>query len=55
MDDSYLSIEQISEHLDFGRDAVRARVTAKPMTAHRLGRLWKLEKEELDTTSGGNR
>ena len=48
MDDSYLSVEQISEYLGVSRDTVYTWITAKEMPAHRLGRLWKFKKEEVD-------
>ena len=55
MDDSYLSVEQIAEYLGVSRDTVYTWITAKEMPAHRLGRLWKFKKEEVDSwvKSGG--
>jgi excisionase family DNA binding protein len=55
MDDSYLSVEQIAEYLGVRRDTVYTWIGAKGMPAHRLGRLWKFKKEEVDTwvKSGG--
>ena len=55
MDDSYLSVEQIAEYLGVSRDTVYTWIAAKEMPAHRLGRLWKFKKEEVDSwvKSGG--
>jgi excisionase family DNA binding protein len=55
MDDSYLSVEQIAEYLGVRRDTVYNWITAKGMPAHRLGRLWKFKKDEVDgwVKSGG--
>ena len=55
MDNSYLSVEQIAEYLGVSRDTVYTWITAKGMPAHRLGRLWKFKKEEVDgwVKSGG--
>jgi excisionase family DNA binding protein len=55
MDDSYLSVEKIAEYLDVSKDTVYTWITAKGMPAHRLGRLWKFKKEEVDgwVKSGG--
>ncbi len=55
MDDSYLSVEQIAEYLGVSKDTVYTWIAAKEMPAHRLGRLWKFKKEEVDgwVKSGG--
>ena len=55
MDDSYLSVGQIAEYLGVSRDTVYTWITAKEMPAHRLGRLWKFKKKEVDgwVKSGG--
>lgn len=48
MDDSYLSVEQLSAYLGVSRDTVYTWITGKRMPAHRLGRLWKFKKDEVD-------
>jgi excisionase family DNA binding protein len=55
MSDSYLSVEQIAEYLGVSKDTVYTWITAKGMPGHRLGRLWKFKKEEVDAwvKSGG--
>ena len=49
MDDSYLSVDQIAEYLGVSSDTVYTWIPAKGMPAHRLGRLWKFKKEEVDS------
>ena len=55
MDDSYLCVEQIAEYLGVSKDTVYTWIASKGMPAHRLGRLWKFKKEEVDgwVKSGG--
>ena len=55
MDDSYLSVDQIAEYLGVSKDTVYTWISAKGMPSHRLGRLWKFKKEEVDgwVKSGG--
>jgi excisionase family DNA binding protein len=55
MEDSYLSVEQIAEYLGVKKDTVYSWITSKGMPGHRLGRLWKFKKEEVDAwvKSGG--
>jgi excisionase family DNA binding protein len=55
MVDSYLSVEQIAAYLGVSKDTVYTWITAKRMPAHRLGRLWKFKKDEVDgwVKSGG--
>jgi len=55
MDESYLSVEQIAAYLGVSKDTVYTWISAKAMPAHRLGRLWKFKREEVDgwVKSGG--
>ncbi|MGO9708534.1 MAG: methylation-associated defense system helix-turn-helix domain-containing protein MAD1 [Polyangiaceae bacterium] len=55
MDDRWLSVDEISEYLGVSKDTVYTWVNAKGMPAHRVGRLWKFKREEVDVwvTSGG--
>ena len=54
-DDAYLSVEQVAAYLGVSKDTVYSWRTAKRMPAHRLGRLWKFKKDEVDgwVKSGG--
>lgn len=55
MDDRWLSVEEIAEHLGVAKDTVYSWVTSKGMPGHKMGRLWKFKKEEVDrwVTDGG--
>lgn len=55
MKDAYLSVEQVAAYLGVSKDTVYTWISAKKMPAHRLGRLWKFQKDEVDTwvKSGG--
>jgi excisionase family DNA binding protein len=55
MDDRWLSVDEISEYLGVSKDTVYAWISAKGMPAHRVGRLWKFKRDEVDcwVKSGG--
>lgn len=44
----WLSAEQISEHLGVSRESIYRWLESKKIPAHRLGRLWKFQKAEVD-------
>jgi len=44
----WLSVDEIAEHLGIKRDTVYKWITTKDMPAHRVGRLWKFMKDEID-------
>lgn len=48
MDDRWLSVEEIAEHLGVSKDTVYTWVSSKRMPGHRVGRFWKFKKEEVD-------
>ncbi|MBC8745103.1 MULTISPECIES: methylation-associated defense system helix-turn-helix domain-containing protein MAD1 [Paraburkholderia] len=48
MDDRWLSVEEIAEHLGVSKDTIYTWVSSKCMPGHRVGRLWKFKKEEID-------
>jgi len=48
MDDRWLSVDEISTHLGISRDTVYKWIDRKGMPAHRVGRLWKFKKDEVD-------
>jgi len=54
-EDAYLSVEQVAAYLGVSKDTVYTWRTSKGMPAHRLGRLWKFKKDEVDrwVKSGG--
>jgi len=48
MEDRWLSVDEIAAYLGIKRDTVYKWIGEKQMPAHRLGRLWKFRKEEVD-------
>ena len=48
MSDRWLSVEEIADHLGVSKDTVYAWISKKSMPAHRVGRLWKFQKSEVD-------
>lgn len=55
MNDRWLSVAEIADYLGIKRDTVYAWINDKKMPAHRMGRLWKFLKNEVDdwVKSGG--
>ena len=55
MDDRWLSVDEMSEYLGVSKDTVYTWISAKAMPAHRVGRLWKFKRDEVDdwVKSGG--
>jgi len=53
--DRWLSVDEIAAYLGIKRDTVYKWIAEKQMPAHRMGRLWKFRKEEVDhwVKSGG--
>jgi excisionase family DNA binding protein len=48
MDDRWLSVAEIAEYLGVSKDTIYTWIDARGMPAHRLGRLWKFRREEVD-------
>ena len=48
MEDRWLSVEEIAAHLGIKRNTFNWWITEKKMPAHRMGRLWKFQKTEVD-------
>jgi len=55
MEDRWLSVDEIAAYLGIKRDTVYKWISEKQMPAHRMGRLWKFRKEDVDewVKSGG--
>ena len=47
-DDRWLSVAEIAEHLGIKPETVYVWVAGKGMPAHKVGRLWKFQKPEVD-------
>jgi excisionase family DNA binding protein len=48
MEDRWLSVEEISKYLGVSSDTVYRWIENRRMPAHRLGRLWKFKRDEID-------
>ena len=55
MEDRWFSVDEIAAYLGIKRDTVYRWIAEKRMPVHRMGRLWKFRKEEVDewVRSGG--
>jgi len=53
--DRWLSVDEICRYLGVSNDTVYKWIDRHGMPAHRMGRLWKFKKDEVDewVTSGG--
>lgn len=49
MEDRWLSVDEISKHLGVSIDTVYRWIERHSMPAHRMGRLWKFKKDEIDS------
>ena len=48
MEDRWLSVDEIAAYVGIKRDTVYKWIADKRMPAHKVGRLWKFRKEEVD-------
>ena len=48
MEDRWLSVDEIGEYIGIKRDTVYKWISEKGMPAHKIGRLWKFKKEQVD-------
>lgn len=48
MDDRWLSVGEIAEYLGISKDSVYAWIEKKGLPGHRIGRLWKFKRSEVD-------
>jgi len=47
-EDRWLSVDEICQHLGISKDTVYRWIEKRGMPAHRVGRLWKFKKEDVD-------
>lgn len=47
-DDRWYSVDEIAAHLGVKRDTIYKWIERKGMPAHKVGRLWKFSKGEID-------
>ena len=48
MEDRWLSVDEITDYLGIKRDTVYKWIGERGMPGHKIGRLWKFSKEEVD-------
>lgn len=48
MEDRWLSVEEISVYLGVTKDTVYKWLSERDLPAHKIGRLWKFKKEDVD-------
>jgi excisionase family DNA binding protein len=48
MEDRWLSVEEIAQYLGISKDTVYTWINKKKMPAHKIGRLWKFKKGQVD-------
>lgn len=48
MEDRWLSVDEIAAYLGIKRDTLYKWIKRRDMPAHKVGRLWKFRKEEVD-------
>ena len=48
MEDRWLSVDEIAGHLGIKRDTVYNWISERQMPGHKIGRLWKFNKQEVD-------
>ena len=48
MEDRWLSVDEIGTYLGVSRDTVYAWISSRKLSAHRVGRLWKFKRDEVD-------
>ncbi|HUV08010.1 MAG TPA: helix-turn-helix domain-containing protein [Spirochaetia bacterium] len=48
MEDRWLSVDEIADHLGIKRDTVYKWISERQMPGHKIGRLWKFSKKEVD-------
>ena len=55
MEDRWLSVDEIAAYLGIKRDTVYKWISERNMPGHKIGRLWKFNKQEVDewVKSGG--
>jgi excisionase family DNA binding protein len=48
MQDRWLSVDEIAEYLGISRDTVYTWLNTRDLPGHRIGRLWKFKRDEVD-------
>lgn len=55
MEDRWLSVDEIASHLGVKRDTVYKWIRERQLPGHKIGRLWKFDRKQIDewVKSGG--
>jgi DNA binding domain, excisionase family len=48
MEDRWLSVDEVAAYLGIKRNTIYRWIVEKGMPAHRVGRLWKFQRSEVD-------
>lgn len=48
MEDKWLSVDEIGAYLGVKRDTVYSWISQRALPAHKVGRLWKFKRDEVD-------
>jgi len=48
IEDRWLSVDEIADYLGIKRDTVYKWISERKMPGHKIGRLWKFNKEEVN-------
>jgi excisionase family DNA binding protein len=48
VEDRWLSVDELTEYLGVSRDTVYTWLSTKALPGHKVGRLWKFKREEID-------
>jgi excisionase family DNA binding protein len=48
MEDRWLSVDEIADYLGIKRDTVYKWISERQLPGHKIGRLWKFGKKEVD-------
>ncbi|MBM4398844.1 MAG: helix-turn-helix domain-containing protein [Candidatus Cloacimonetes bacterium] len=48
MEDRWLSVDEVSQYLGVTRDTIYKWLSDRNLPAHKIGRLWKFKKDDID-------
>ena len=48
IEDKWIGLEEAAEYMDVTKDTVRNWIKKTDIPAHKIGKLWKLKKSEID-------
>lgn len=55
VNDNYIGIEEVAEYLGVKSSTVRTWIKVKDLPSHRIGKLWKFKRSEIDSwVNSGN-